>query len=231
MSPDQLPPDVQAARKARINSDIIKLCSNKPIYINPTAQGIGLYTHVAGPKTASQNPHFEYADNDGEVALLLLGGPRKIVPSNKLREPLREEVAAVYEELQDAVKAEEQIWSEMRAAADAEGKNARDAYTMSLDTLKEKYGPINPPQPEGTRQPTTQQYQRRNSAASSVADSAALKNLNTSTAAPADLQRQNPLASNGAAQPEPERRPSATATGNTYEASRDPRRQGRRGER
>ncbi|KAF1363879.1 hypothetical protein EJ07DRAFT_172781 [Lizonia empirigonia] len=228
MSTDQLPPDVQAARKARINSDIIKLCSIKPIYINPTAQGIGLYTHVAGPKTASQNPHFEYADNaNGEVALLPLGGPRKIVPSNRPREPLREEVAAVYKELQDAVKAEEKIWSEMRAAADAKGKNVRDAYTMSLDTLKEKYGLVNTPQPESANQPTAQRYQRRHSEASSVADSGALKRLKTSNAPPSDLQRQNPRTSNGGAQTKPERRPSATATGNTYEASRDPRRQGR----
>jgi hypothetical protein len=147
MSNDALPPDVQAARKARINDDLIKLCSTPaPPYSLPTAHGVGLYTHVAGPKTASQNPHFNYTSKpDGEVALLPLGGPRKIIASKPQQSP-NEKVAAVYKELQDAVSAEEKIWKDMRDAADTRGDSVNDAYTMSLDALKRKYGDLDAPE-------------------------------------------------------------------------------------
>src|SRR5690242_21693818 len=118
MSHDATTSDVRAVRKARFNSDIVELCSVPHVaHSRPIAQGIGLYTHVAGPKTATLNPHFDFVDNtDREVALLPLGGPSRIQP-NKTREPQDEEGAALYKEVANAVKDEEKIRSDQRAAA------------------------------------------------------------------------------------------------------------------
>lgn len=139
MSSDLVPPDVRAVRKARMNSNIIKLCSTpKVASVGPVAQGIGLYTHIAGPKTATLSLDSESIDNtDREVALLPLGGPDKIQP-NKFREPLNMELAALYKEMQDAVKAEEETWHDQRLAAIEKCEQPRDETSFS--TLKKKYG-------------------------------------------------------------------------------------------
>jgi hypothetical protein len=221
MSVDPLPPDVQAMRKARINTDIIKLCS-KPIsvYLQPTAHGIGLYTHVAGPKTAKRNPHHYFADkDDGEVALLPLGGPGKIVPS-KLREPPPKEVTAIYKVLQDAVKAEEKIWDDQRAAADARGDAVDEAYKMPLDTLKKKYGDVNTPIPESAHQD-----KRRHSEVSSTANTAASKERKDSFAQLSEFQRQSTTDVQKVT--DTARRGSGSRAGNEYDVYRDPRRQRR----
>ncbi|KAF3053671.1 hypothetical protein E8E11_010874 [Didymella keratinophila] len=137
--------DVQPTRKARVNSDIVKLCSTKrSMWARPSAQSIGMFTHVAGVKTVSKNPHASFCDQvDKEVALLPISGPRKVAPG-KTREPPTRELAALYKELQDAVKAEEKIFEDQRAAAEGRGE-APNAYNMSLDTLKSKYGTVNDP--------------------------------------------------------------------------------------
>ena len=218
MSVDPLPPDVQAMRKARINTDIIKLCS-QPIPVNsqPTARGIGLYTHVAGPKTAKRNPHHYFADrDDGEVALLPLGGPGKIVPS-KLREPPHKEVTAIYKMLQDAVKAEEKTWNDQRAAANARGDAVNEAYKMPLDTLVKKYGDFNT-----SISKSAHQGKRRHSKVSSTANDNALKKWKARFAQLPELQRQNPtdvqkVTDSG-------RRGSGSRAGNEYDVYRDPRR-------
>ncbi|KAJ4992778.1 hypothetical protein SVAN01_01824 [Stagonosporopsis vannaccii] len=143
MSAEAMPPDVRAARKARFNSDIIELCSTPLVtHSCPIAQGIGLYTHVAGPKTATLDSHLEFVDStDREIALLPLGGPSKIQP-NKFREPLDKELAALYKQVEDAVKTEEKIWHDQRMAAVERGEPVGEAYRMTLDTLKKKYGHV-----------------------------------------------------------------------------------------
>ena len=224
MSVDPLPPDVQAARKARINSDIIELCS-KPtgVHTTPTARGIGLYTHVAGPKTANRNPHHHFADrDDGEVALLPLGGPRKAAPS-KPREPPYKELAALYKELQDAVKAEEKIYDDLGAAAGARGDAENDAYRMSLDTLKKKYGDVNASVPESVHSEN-----RRYSEISGTTNDEAPKRRKVSFAQLSEMRRESaasvPTATRDA---DPERRGSGSRMGNDYDVYRDPRRRRR----
>ncbi|KAF2633259.1 hypothetical protein BU25DRAFT_405180 [Macroventuria anomochaeta] len=230
MSAEPLPPDVQAARKARINSDIIKLCSKPiPLYSHPTAHGIGLYTHVAGTKTVARNPHSAFADKrDGEVALLPLGGPKKIVPS-KLHEPPNKELAAIYKELQDAVKAEEKIWSDMRVAADERGEAPNDAYRMSLDTLKKKYGDVNAPPPESamSQRDSKQQDKRRHSEVTGIPSGEAPKKKRVGFASQSELQRQSTDASMRERNSDAERRGSGSRAGNEYDVYRDPRRQRR----
>lgn len=230
-----LPPESQDTRQARINSDIIKACSINPIYIKPTARGIGLYTHVAGPKTASQNPHYAYTDNfDGEVALLPLGGPKSAGRDcHTNREAPHKDVAAVYRELQDNVAAEEKIWADMRAAAEARGGKVEDAYVMSLATLRGKYCRVGTQTqtqataPESVAPKDAQTEKRRHSAISSVDDDEASKRRRVSLVSQDELRRQSLGSNMGAWQTDSQRRGSAGKTGNTYEAGRDPRRQGR----
>ncbi|KAJ4362608.1 hypothetical protein N0V95_001413 [Ascochyta clinopodiicola] len=230
MGTNPLSPDTQAARQVRIDSDIIKLCCRpEPPYTIPTVHGIGLFTHVAGPKLVQQNPQGIYADrNDGEVALLPLGGPHKIVPS-KLREPPNEEVAAIYQELRDAVQAEEKIWNDMRAAAEAKGEPVNDAYKISLDTLKKKYGDIDTPTPESTKlqQDHPHQDKRRYSEAAGTVPNEVLKRRKVSFAQHSEARRQSTDVSMGGIGMRVERQENAGKGGNMYEAHRDPRRQGR----
>lgn len=139
--------ETEAARVARINRDLIKSCSQPaPSYI-PLARGIGLYTHVAGPVIQPRNPHSQWASKpDNRVALLPLGGPHKIVAS-KIRVPPSKEVAALFKELRDAVQAEEKIWDDMKTAAVARKAKVEEAYTMSFDALRKKYGDVHAPAP------------------------------------------------------------------------------------
>lgn len=220
MSNDLPPVDVISARKARVNNDLVKICSTPvPSYFVPSARGIGLFTHVAGPKTAGRNPHFAFTSKpDGEVALLPLGGPRKVKPRKPL-DTANEEVAAVYKELQDAVQAEEKIWKDMRDKADARGEVANDAYKMSLETLKKKYGSVDAP--EGVTPPLNhpEHNKRRASEATSDTDDEAAKRRRTS--------QPSGDAPVGGTDADAERRGSTDRTGNIYEAYRDPRRRGR----
>lgn len=186
---DIVPPDIQAARKARINSDIVKLCSTKPpIWAHPSAQGIGQFTHVAGVKTVAKNPHASFCDQvDKEVALLPIGGPRKILPS-KTREPPNKELAALYKELQDAARVEEKTFEEQRAAEEERGEAPKDAYRMSLNTLKMKYGTVNDP-PAQTSIPSRPKDKRRQSEqTNSTTDEAAKKKRRVSFAPDVELR-------------------------------------------
>lgn len=219
MSTGPPPPDVQAARKARINSELIQLCSKPaPFWSIPSAHGIGLYTHVAGPKTAGKNPHSSYADKaDGEVALLPLGGPTKIAPSN-LRDPPSREVAAVYKQLQDAVDAEEKIWSDMRAAADAEGEPANNAYRMSFAALQDKYGAVTASdEVVGLRPDVERLHKRRHSEVMAGSNDETSERRRVRFASQSELRQ-------GA---DTGRRGSDGKTGNEYDVYRDPRRRGR----
>lgn len=146
MSDDSLPPDIQAIRKARMNSEIVKLCvKSKVAHTYPVAQGIGLYTHVVTPKIAIAPSHSEsIANTDTKADLLPLGGPRR-VQASKFRKPQDKDLELIYKELQDAVKAEEEKWIQQSAAAKGSRKAAKGVYGVSLDSLKEKYGYINEP--------------------------------------------------------------------------------------
>lgn len=225
MSHDAIPPDVRAVRKARFNSDIIKLCSVPHVaHSRPIAQGIGLYTHVAGPKTVKLNPHFDFVDNtDREVALLPLGGPRRIQP-NKNREPLDEEVAALYNEVANAVKDEEKIWNDQRAAAAARGEPPRDAYRVTLDTLKKKYGDDDAPPPAYAelQQHYNNQDARRHSEVAGSTSGGPSKERRVSFPASPELRRRstgNAAVPGSDANKEQQRRRSS----NTYDVNRDPR--------
>jgi hypothetical protein len=228
MGGDPVPPDAEAARKVRINSSIITLCSTRrPIYAHPSSQGIGLFTHVAGVKTVPKNPHSALCDQvDKEVALLPLGGPRKIAPS-RTREPPNKALAALYKQLQDAVRAEEKIFNDQRAAAETRGEAPKDAYKMSLATLRDKYGGINDA-PVETSVPSRPEPKRRHSEhASSTADETAKKKRRVSFAPEVELQRQSiSSVSSTGRDAEAERRGSGSSA-NNYDAYRDPRRQRR----
>ncbi|KAF9701748.1 hypothetical protein EKO04_000107 [Ascochyta lentis] len=230
MTTGSLPLDVQATHKARIDNDIINLCGKpKPLYTIPTAHGVGLYTHVAGPKIAQRNPQSSYADRaDGEVALLPLGGPHKIVPS-KLREPPNKEIAAIYKQLRDAVQAEEKIWSDMRAAAETKGEAAKDAYKMNLDTLKKKYGDIDTSVSESAKL-QLDRAKRDIRSLSEVTGEECVdvpKRRRVSLAEHLKARRQSTDVPVSGTDTHKERQGSASKAGNIYEAYRDPRRQGR----
>ncbi|KAJ4378846.1 hypothetical protein N0V86_005719 [Didymella sp. IMI 355093] len=228
MGGDPVPPDAEAARKARINSSIITLCSTRrPMHAHPSAQGIGLFTHVAGIKTVPNNPHSALCDQvDKEIALLPLGGPKKIAPS-RTREPPNKALAALYKELEYAVRAEEQIFNDQKAAAEDRGEAPKDTYKMSLATLRKKYGSLNDP-PAEMSIPSRPKDKRRHSAyASSTADETAKKKRRVSFAPEVDLRRPSTSSvSSTGRDAEAERRGSGS-TANNYDAYRDPRRQRR----
>ena len=224
---DNVQPDDEAARKARMNSDIVKLCSTKrPMCAHPSAQGIGLFTHVAGVETVSKNPHASYCDQvDKELALLPIGGPRKAAPS-KTREPPNQELAALYNELQDVIKAEEKILKDQRAAAEERGEAPKDAYHMSFDTLKSKYGSVKDP-PSTMSMVSRPKDKRRHSehtgSIGSTMDEAAKKKRRVSFAPEVDIRRRSISSTSSTGT---ERRGSGS-TANDYDAYRDPRRQRR----
>lgn len=231
MSDDAVPPDVQAARKARFNSDIIKLCSIPHVaHLRPIAQGIGLYTHVAGPKTAILNPHFDFVDNtDREVSLLPLGGPRRIQP-HQSRDAPNSELRALYKEVEDAVKAEEKIWSDQRAAAVERGESERDAYRMTLDTLKRKYGDVVAPSPAFAQlqQHYGNRVPRRHSGATDITSGGPLSENEGSSATNSELRRKS---TGNVAMPASNTNVIRRGSGsvNIYNMDRDPRLRGRGG--
>ncbi|KAF3034894.1 hypothetical protein E8E12_004341 [Didymella heteroderae] len=228
MGADSVPPNARAARQARINSDIAKLCSTRrPMWAHPSAQGIGLFTHVAGVKTVPKNPHASFCDQvDKEVALLPIGGPTKIAPS-ETREPPSKELAALYKELQDAVRAEEKIFDDQKAVAEERGKAPKGAYRMSLDTLKQKYGSVDDP-PPATSIPSRPKDKRRHSEfAGSTTDEVAKKRRRTRSAPEVDLRRPSFSSVSSAGRDADAERRGSGSSANDYDVYRDPRRQRR----
>jgi hypothetical protein len=124
-----LPPDVEEARKLRINRDLIDLLNAPATGNGPTTiQGIGLYTHVAAPKSSKSD------ENPSNPVFLPIGGPNRIrMNQDGLEPPMGEEVL--------------KIWSEVEAAVDAEDKYM-DQNDMSLQELKERYDVLDHPQLE-----------------------------------------------------------------------------------
>lgn len=194
------------------------------MWAHPSAQGIGLFTHVAGIKTVTNNPHASLCDQvDKEVALLPIGGPRKIAPS-KIRESPNKELVALYKELQDAVRAEEKIFEKQRAVAEERGGMPKGAYRMPFDTLKKKYGTIiEPPlvipplgQPQGER--------RQSENTGGTTDEPTKKKRKVNFAPESESRRHSisSMSSTGT-----EKRGSGSSTANDYDVHRDPRRQRR----
>lgn len=206
MSIESLPPDVQAARKVRINSDIIKLCSKPvPPGFHPSVQGVGLYTHVADIKTAG--PLNDAEQGKEGVSLLPLGGPKRLAPS-KFQEPPNKDLAALYKQLQEAVTAEEQL-------------SASNTHNPSLDLLNKKYGSIS----DNSLIPDTEpQDTRRHSEATSTEAS---KRRKVSLATLTELRRKSADSTTGGRMIDSERRGSGSKSGNDYDVYRDPRRRRR----
>lgn len=151
-----------------------------------------------------------------------LGGPRKVAPS-KTRESPNKELAALHKELQDAVRAEEKIFNDGRAAAEERGEAPKDAYNMSLDALKSKYGTINDPPSTMSMASRSKDKRRHSEHTGSTMDEAAKKKTRASFAPGVDVRRHSigSVSSTGT-----ERRGSGS-TANDYDIYRDPRRQRR----
>ncbi|CAO2648184.1 Nn.00g074510.m01.CDS01 [Neocucurbitaria sp. VM-36] len=110
--PALLPPDVSAARRTRINNDLIMLFSRPcPSNSKATAQGIGLYTHAGIP-----NPHFSP-----------IGGPRRVGRKK----------GGVEAPMDEGVKS---LWREVRDVVDEEEKVLEGTGDVSLEGLRGRYG-------------------------------------------------------------------------------------------
>ncbi|KAJ8115018.1 hypothetical protein OPT61_g3235 [Boeremia exigua] len=224
---ESLPPDVQAARRSRMNSDIVKLCIRpRDPRTRSFAQGIGLYTHVAGSKASPNPPHLKFAEKaNRKIELLPLGGPKRVQRS-KFREARDKDLDAVYTELQNAVNAEEKNWSGQNDDELDEGE------VSSLDALREKYGKYgdaNAPAPAtvARQQDGKEGDTQRVSAAKSDSNSEATKQKRVSFAPQSEPRRQG--TGSGVMPhntPGSDRRGTAAAN-NNYHIDRDPRRLGR----
>jgi hypothetical protein len=120
--PRPLSPEEDAARKTRINNEMVS-CFKLPCPVNTnlSIQGIGLYTHVAAQTQGNSNPVF-----------LPIGGPKRVAKDEScLEAPVSEEVDQVWQHVQLAVK-------------DAERQPGQGG--MSVDKLKERYGALDAPE-------------------------------------------------------------------------------------
>jgi hypothetical protein len=122
--PSPLFREEETARKTRMNNDLISFIK-RPGSANtqPCVQGIGLYTHVAAPTQAVQNPVF-----------LPIGGPtgkRAAKEETVLEAPISEEVEPVWKEIQEALKEEEKHTGQSN---------------MSAEQLKQRYGGLDLPE-------------------------------------------------------------------------------------
>jgi hypothetical protein len=132
--PQLLSPEEDAARKARINNDMIYLSKRPcPVNSNPSIQGIGLYTHVAAPTLGNSSPVF-----------LPIGGPNRATKDGTYPEPpISEQVDLAWRHVQAAVN-------------DAEKQSGQGG--MGIDKLKERYGALDSPEQKAV---TTQHAQLR----------------------------------------------------------------------
>jgi hypothetical protein len=100
-----LPPDVAAARKKRMNADLVSAMIRPcPPGANPSIKGIGLYTHIEGPARASPDPQGK--DTQSEPEFLPFKGP---AGNGAMGSQMSEEALKVWEELRDAVEEEEKV--------------------------------------------------------------------------------------------------------------------------
>jgi hypothetical protein len=186
-----LPPDVEEARKARINEQTIDLFK-RPCPPNTTAsiQGIGLYTHVAGPLAPPPlSPHMKYLQQTSNPEFLPIGGPKKMSSTGPLE-------CLVGDDVKNA-------WRDVKEAVNEEKKHV--AFTdKDLDQLKARYDALDVPDVSAAG---TGAGQPQNGRQASVDSGSNRDVVMVGT--------------------EEQRRASATANRNEYEAARDPRLRGR----
>jgi hypothetical protein len=224
--PKPLPPDVDAARKARINRDLVNHLKRPcPKNSTPSVQGIGLYTHVAGPPAkAPQFPHEKYTQKAPDPMFLPIGGPGKILKDRStLETQTSEEMKRVWKEIYEAIHEEEKHVSH---------------GGMNADQLKERYGALDALDADTDAQPMLHPQPQLQQMLSQLHDITMMgtqggtvesgqqesgRRLSLGTGLTRDVVM------GGTGQ---ERRTSTSTmkTGNTYEAARDPRLRGRRKE-
>jgi hypothetical protein len=204
-SPEPLPPDVAAARKTRINMDLIEIFNIPcPPGTIASTQGIGLYTHVAGPPPpAPKYPHEKYKKVD--PVFLPIGGPIVFKRAGPIGVPIDE-----------AVK---KTWREVEAAVVEEEKHIGQGDT-SIEQLKTRYGALEVP--SGDRSNVQPQVQALAQAHPQLLQLLGQLSGIAMTGGGSALDDVN-------GKMEQERRASigVTRTGNLYEEDRDPRRRGR----
>lgn len=187
-----LPDDVPAARKRRINNEMIEAARRPcPPDTKPGLQGIGLYTHVAGTVASSLVDKSETAPKF--ISISSEGGPQYGARLEGLISP---EVQAVFRELRDAIDEEEQIIG--HKSMTVEQLSIR--YT-SLPTPGGNHSSNKSPQFGDPEHDRTQLFQGANSRKASIASDG-----NVVTSVPDDGRRLS----------------LGSTTRNTYDPARDP---------
>jgi hypothetical protein len=202
-NPEPLPPDVAAARKARINQDLIEIFNMPcPPGTIASAQGIGLYTHVLGPPPpAPKYPHEKYKKVD--PVFLPIGGPIVFKKAGGVGAPIDEAV--------------NNVWKQIEAAVVEEEKHASQGGT-AIEHLKERYDALEVPIEHINDAQAHAQAQAQPQLLQLLGQLSNIAMAGGGSALDAVMGGM-----------EQERRGSAVATrtGNLYEEDRDPRRRGR----
>lgn len=136
-TPEGLPPDVDAARKNRINSDLINIfrfpCPPETV---ASMQGIGLYTHHGVPQLPpSQSPHEQMKATNPKF--LPIGGERRMKRGVAIEARISPQVKNVWSEIMQVVNKEEQNLGNL---------------DVDFEQLKERYGALPKPHATGTPQ-------------------------------------------------------------------------------
>ncbi|KAI4666188.1 uncharacterized protein J4E88_010483 [Alternaria novae-zelandiae] len=214
-----LPPDVAAARKARMNADLIgAFKSTCPPGTTPHITGVGLYTHVEGAPPHSPMYPDENPQPQPEFFPIRIPESR----GNESSQP-DEEVQKLWNELELAVETEE----ELIATTELGLKELRKRY-RALPPPKNSRSPVQrgqQQQPEAMQGDTSAQGGTTTSAGSMSAPSAPTKPRGQSLASVmSTLAVGNENTSKGGTEPE---RGRSTTTSTTGFYAPDPRRQGR----
>ena len=193
-----------------------------PETTTPSIQGIGLYTHVAGP--VSQFPHERFTQKASDPVFLHIGcswGAFK--DRNTLEGPISEDV--------------KRVWNDVQEAVDKEGEYVGQGR-MSIDQLKERYGALDVPNGNASTPPMQQPQTQLQQIADHMQSMAMTGIQSVAGSVGQQESERRPSLGAGVARDvvmggtDQERRASttATSTGNTYEAARDPRVQRRKTE-
>ncbi|KAF2826553.1 hypothetical protein CC86DRAFT_370511 [Ophiobolus disseminans] len=221
--PERLPPDLEAARKTRINSELIEVFKRScPVDTTPSIQGIGLYTHVAPPAPPPAPPplfpHMHCTQKSANPVFLQIGGPARISKEvSVLEAPVSEEMKRGWKAVQEAMD------TEMEHVGTTE---------LDIGSLNERYGASHGnansrllPQP----QPQYQQIMNH------LQDIAMMGMRNTPGRVNQQFNGRTPSVGDGlnldvaigGVEAETRDDTSGAWAGNDYEAARDPRLRGR----
>ena len=214
-----LPPDVAAARKARMNADLIgAFKSTCPPGTTPYITGIGLYTHVEG--APPQSPMYPDENPQPQPEFFPIRIPEG--RGNESSQP-DEEVQKLWNELELAVETEE----ELIATTELGLKELRKRY-RALPAPKNSRSPVQrgQRQPDVTQEATAAQGGTTTNAGSMSASSAPANPRSQSLASVmSTLAVGNGNADRGGTEVERGRPTTTTSTTGFY--APDPRRQGR----